>query len=114
MSALLGIGCITAPADAQDAAAPAQCPPEPVGEPTKQGTDPAVEEAIRTRVQSALHADPYFYDEHVTVTMEHGNVVLHGFVFSDWDLHDALKIAREAACHRGVIDLLSIKVGGRK
>ncbi|MFI4890782.1 MAG: BON domain-containing protein [Steroidobacterales bacterium] len=87
------------------AATPAPCP---------QGADPAVEEAIRTRVQSALHSDQYFYDEHVVVSMERGNIVLRGFVFSDWDLRDALKIAREAACQRRVIDMLSIKVGGRK
>jgi osmotically-inducible protein OsmY len=65
-------------------------------------------------VKAALHADPYFYDEHVTVSVEQGAVVLRGFVFSDWDLRDALRIASKAAGDRRVIDNLSIKQGGRR
>ena len=114
VTALWAICGVATPVGAQDAMAPAQCPPDAVGVSTRQGADPAADEAIRMRVQTALHSNEYFYDEHVTVTMEHGNIVLHGFVFSDWDLHDALQIAKDAACHRRVIDLLSIKVGGRK
>jgi hypothetical protein len=36
---------------------------------------------LEKRVKAALHADPYFYDEHVTVSVEQGAVVLRGFVF---------------------------------
>jgi hypothetical protein len=79
-----------------------------------QGGDSALDEAIRNRGSSAPHTDQYFYYEHVTVSMESGNVVLWGFVFSDWDLLDGIRIARAAACHRRVIDDLSIKVGGRR
>lgn len=60
------------------------------------------------KVQAALHADPYFYDEHVTVSIEHGNVVLRGFVAGGWDLVRAKKIAAKAADGRRVIDDLSI------
>ena len=66
------------------------------------------------RVKAALHADPYFYDEHVTVTVEQGAVVLSGFVFSDWDLREAIRIAGKAAGDRRVIDNLTIKQGGRR
>ena len=69
---------------------------------------------LRDRVQLALHADPYFYDAHVEVTVEDGVVHLNGLVFSDWDLHAAIRIATKAAGDRPVIDNLTIIVGGRR
>jgi osmotically-inducible protein OsmY len=72
-----------------------------------------LDEKLRKDVQAALHASPYFYDRHITVSMENGSVVLRGFVFSDWDLRQALSIARKAAEDKTVIDDLSIKEGGR-
>ena len=74
----------------------------------------ATDEELRQRVTAALHSDPYFYDEHVSVSVEKGVVVLRGFVASDWDLRDAIRIARKAAGDRRVIDDLSIKQGGRQ
>jgi hypothetical protein len=53
------------------------------------------------------------YDKHVTVSIENGDVVLRGFVFSDWDLRRALNIARKAAGAKTVVDNLSIKEGDR-
>lgn len=61
-----------------------------------------------------MSSDPYFYGAHVNVSVAHGNVVLSGFVFSDWDLRDALRIARRAAGGTRVIDDLTIEVGGRR
>jgi len=81
--------------------------------PTTQGGDRIADEKLRKRVKDALHSDPYFYDEHVTVSIEGGAVVLHGFVSSAWDLQDALRIASKAAGDTRVIDKLSIKLGGR-
>jgi osmotically-inducible protein OsmY len=72
-----------------------------------------LDEKLRKDVQAGLHASPYFYDRHITVSMENGSVVLRGFVFSDWDLRQALSIARKAAEDKTVIDDLSIKEGGR-
>jgi osmotically-inducible protein OsmY len=72
------------------------------------------DEEVLIRVQTALREDPYFNDAHVTVAMEHGNVILNGFVFSDWDLRDAIRIATKAAAGRRVIDSLTIEVGGRR
>jgi osmotically-inducible protein OsmY len=68
---------------------------------------------LAQRVAAALHADPYFPDEHVTVSVENGAVVLRGFVFGDWDLERAIRIARKAAGNKLVVDDLSIKEGGR-
>jgi osmotically-inducible protein OsmY len=82
--------------------------------PVTQEAGPTSDEEVRNRVQSALHADPYFYDAHVNVSVENGAVVLRGFVFSDWDLRNAIRIARKAAGDRKVIDNLTIKEGGRR
>jgi osmotically-inducible protein OsmY len=72
------------------------------------------DEEVRARVESALRSDPYFYDAHVTVSTENGNVVLQGFVSGPWDLLDAIRIARKAAGNRRVIDDLEILLGGGK
>jgi osmotically-inducible protein OsmY len=69
---------------------------------------------LEMRVRGALHADPYFYDEHVTVSVEHGAVILGGIVFSDSDLADAVRIASKVAGGRRVVDNLSIELGGRR
>jgi osmotically-inducible protein OsmY len=74
----------------------------------------ASDEALRQRVQSALHADPYFYDRHVTVSVKNGHVTLKGFVFSAWDLTNALKIARDASGGAPVEDHLTIQENKRR
>ena len=74
----------------------------------------ATDMALKDRVQLALHADPYFYDSHVVVTVEHGVVHLTGLVFSDWDLRDAIRIATKAAGDRPVVNNLTLVVGGRR
>jgi osmotically-inducible protein OsmY len=102
---VLGLGGIATQVDAQDAAAPQQVS-------TAQAADSKNDE-LRNRVTAALHADPYFNDRHVTVSVKNGAVVLNGFVFSDWDLRDALRIAKQAAGDSQVVDNLSIKEGGR-
>jgi|SRR5450631_1511398 len=73
----------------------------------------AVDQQLRDKVENALRSDPYFYGAHVNVSVENGSVVLQGFVFSDWDLRDAIRIATKAAGAR-VVDSLTIEVGGRR
>jgi osmotically-inducible protein OsmY len=72
------------------------------------------DEAVRQRVVLSLQDAPYFYDGHVNVSVEKGSVVLRGFVFSDWDLRDAVRIATRAAEGKRVVDDLSIVEGGRR
>jgi osmotically-inducible protein OsmY len=103
---IFGLGGFVTRVDAQNTAAPLPTA-------AAQATD-SPNEALRQRVTTALHADPYFYDKHVTVSVEKGVVVLRGFVFSDWDLRDALRLARKAAGDVPVVDNLSIKEGGRR
>ena len=80
-------------------------------------TTPAVEltaadEALRQSVQSALHLDPYVFDKQITVLLHDGRIVLSGFVYSEWDLQSALRIARRTAGALPVVDDLEIKLGG--
>jgi osmotically-inducible protein OsmY len=83
-----------------------------VAESTTQGSASVTDDQLRQRVRTALRTDPYFYDEHVAVSVENGDVVLRGFVSSDWDIRDAIRIAGKAAGGRRVVDNLVIKLGG--
>lgn len=79
-----------------------------------QNAAPLSDSDLQQRVQFALHADPYFYDGHVEVTVRDGIVYLRGLVFSDWDLRDAQRIANKAAADRRVINDLTLIEGGRR
>lgn len=65
-------------------------------------------------MEAALHSNPYFYDAHVTVSMKKGDVLLSGFVSSELDLLDAIRIARKAAGNRRVIENLTIELDRRR
>ena len=112
-AAVYGAAALAGAASAQNAAAPAVSQSDSTAVAAAQGANSATDEELRKRVQAALHADPYFYDRHVRVSVENGAVVLHGIVFSDWDIRDALRIARQAADQRLVVDDLTIEQGGR-
>jgi osmotically-inducible protein OsmY len=112
--AVYGFGGLASRTSAQNLAAPAEHPLPIIEATTTQAAEPVADEEIRGRVETALHSDLYFYDAHVTVSMEKGDVLLGGFVSSDWDLLDAMRIARKAAGNRRVVDNLSIELGGRK
>jgi hypothetical protein len=62
--------------------------------------------------ETALHSDPFFYDEHVSVTINNGVVTLHGIVFDDWDLRSAMRMARRMPGVKRVVNDLEIKLGG--
>ena len=72
------------------------------------------DQALVERVQAALQADPYVFNKHITVSVEGGAVVLKGFVFSDWDLRSAVRIATKAAGNTKVINNLTIKASERR
>jgi osmotically-inducible protein OsmY len=113
-----GLAGFATPVGAQSAAAPAVSQSvsqsDSIAASATQGAVSVTDEDLRKRVQAALHSDPYFYDEHVTVSVKNGVVVLRGFVFSDWELRDAVRIASRAADARPVVDDLSIEMGGRR
>ena len=72
------------------------------------------DQQLQSKVENALLSDPYFYGTHVTVSVKYSTVILEGFVFSDWDLRDAIRIATKALGGSRVVDNLTIEVGGRK
>jgi osmotically-inducible protein OsmY len=111
---VFGLAGFATPASAQNVAVAAVGQSDSTTGSTTQSADSVTDDELRERVQTALHSDPYFYDEHVSVSVENGVVVLRGFVFSDWDLRDAIRIASHAAHHRTVVDDLSIEEGGRR
>jgi osmotically-inducible protein OsmY len=74
----------------------------------------AADEQLQERVKAALHADRYFFDRHVEVSVKDGVVVLRGLVFSDWDMRDAVRIARRAAGDNLVVNSLTLIQGGLK
>jgi hypothetical protein len=111
---LCGLGGFATPAGAQNAVSPPASQSYSVAVPATPGEAVLADGELQERVKAALHADPYFYDGHVTVSVEHGAVVLRGFVFSEWDLRDAIRLASKAAGDRRVVDNLSIKQSGRR
>jgi len=109
-----GFGGFAFPAGAQNAVSPTASQSYSASIPATSGTAVLTDGELETRVKAALHAAPYIYDEHVTVSVEHGAVVLRGIVFSDSDLVDAIRIANKAAGDRRVVDDLSIERNGRR
>lgn len=55
---------------------------------------PVPDEVLTKQVKTALHDDPFFYDEHVTVTVRNGIVHLEGVVLDAGDIKDVLRIIR--------------------
>jgi osmotically-inducible protein OsmY len=106
--------CWALQAGAQSASSPSERSARAITTSASSAAESAVDEARRLRVETALRLDPYFYDAHVSVLLVKGVVVLQGFVFSDWDLIDAIRIANKAAGDGRVVNALSIEVGGRR
>jgi osmotically-inducible protein OsmY len=113
-SAVGGLAGLATSVGAQNAASTPASRSDSVSDSALPDAAVLADEELRKRVKAALHANPYFYDEHVTVSVEQGAVVLRGFVFNDWDLREAIRIAGRVAGDRRVIDNLSIKQGGRR
>jgi osmotically-inducible protein OsmY len=76
---------------------------DPIVVTAKKRQDRVADEVLTKNVQVALHSNPYFNDEHVTVTIKNGVVTLEGIVFDDWDVRTAIRIARKIAGVRRVV-----------
>jgi osmotically-inducible protein OsmY len=107
------LGGFATPVDAQTAVSLAASRSNSVAAAAMPGTPAVAAAELARRVKTALHAAPYFYDEHVTVSVEQGDVVLRGFVLSSLDLQDAIRIARKAAGDSRVVDNLAIELNGQ-
>jgi osmotically-inducible protein OsmY len=78
----------------------------------KRQIDPVADARLQRQVEVALAADPYFYGEHVSVTIQNGVATLHGIIFDDWDLRMAMRISRRIPGVTHVVNDLEIKLGG--
>jgi osmotically-inducible protein OsmY len=76
---------------------------DPIVVTAKKRQDRVADEVLTKNVQVALHSNPYFNDEHVTVTIKNGVVTLEGIVYDDWDVRTAIRIARKIAGVRRVV-----------
>ena len=97
---------------ADDLTAPADSRLDAIVVTAKRHADAVADETIKRQVETALQSDPFFYDEHVTVTIKNGVVTLQGMVFDDWDLRNALRIGRKVPGVKRVVNDLEIKLGG--
>ena len=92
--------------------APSGDPLETIVVTAKRRPEPVADEELTQRVEAVLHNDRYFYDDHVTVTVKNGVATLRGMVFDEWDLRQAMRLARRAAGVKRVVNDLEIKLGG--
>ena len=109
---LAGLTCWATPAGADQLNPPAVTPLQTVVVTAKKRPDSLPDIEVRMKVETALHSDPFFYDGHVTITVENGVVRLQGIVFDEWDLRIAKRISRRVAGVKRVINELEIELGG--
>jgi hypothetical protein len=109
---LASLACGVFSTRADDLTAPADGRLDAIVVTAKRRADAAADETIKRQVEAALRSDPFFYDEHVTVTINNGVVTLQGMVFDDWDLRNALRIGRKVPGVKRVVNDLEIKLGG--
>jgi hypothetical protein len=88
------LGCWSVAARAEDAGARAAKSLDVIVVTAKRLPEVVPDEVVKTRVETALHDDPYFYDEHVTITVKNGVVHLQGIVFDAQDMQTARRIIR--------------------
>lgn len=100
--------CLSTSAGAQNARTPEASRLEPIVVTAKRRSDPVADEKMKTQVEEAMHSDPVFYDEHVTVTVKNGVATLSGMVFDDWDMRQAMRISRKIAGVKRVINDLEM------
>jgi len=96
------------PASADEGDAPAATPLEPIEVTAKKHPATVPDEELTKDVAMALRSDPFFYDEHVTVTVINGIVTLQGMVFDDWDLRIATRISNRVTGVKSVLNELEI------
>ncbi|MGO9935037.1 MAG: BON domain-containing protein [Steroidobacteraceae bacterium] len=107
---LLGLACSATPIFAAEAV---PAPDSNLKTIVVVGKRPAPPDSeVKEQVEAALRSDPFFPDEHVTVTIKDGVVTLHGIVFDEWDLRVAKRIAKRIPGVKRVINDLEIKLGG--
>lgn len=70
------------------------------------------DESLQRQVKTALDSDRYFDGDHVTVTVANGVATLHGLIFDEWDLRNAVRISKRIPGVKRVVNDLEIEQGG--
>ena len=70
------------------------------------------DEEVTRRVATALHADPYILDDHVTIMTKNGVVTLRGLALDHWDVMQMKRLARKMPGVRKVVDELDVVMTG--
>jgi osmotically-inducible protein OsmY len=102
--------CASAWAD--EARAPANAPLQAIVVRAKKVPVVLPDAEVKEHVEAAMHADPYFLDEHVTITVKNGTVILEGIVSDPWDLLHATRIARKIPGVKSVFNNLDLEENG--
>ncbi|MGA2838874.1 MAG: BON domain-containing protein [Steroidobacteraceae bacterium] len=108
---LAGLACWATSVSAGNLAAPGVHRLETIVVTAKRRPDPVADEKLTKQVEAALHSDPYFFDEHVTVTVKNGVALLEGVVFDEWDERQAIRIAKKIAGVKRVVTDFDIPDG---
>ena len=101
------LSCSAAPVSAHDEPTPAVDPLQTIVVHGKRYPDSVPDEELSREVRTAVHDDPFFYGEHVTITVTNGIVHLEGFVLDYGDVKDVLRLIIRKFPHvkRGVNEL---------
>jgi len=80
--------------------------------PRKTSEQQLTDKETETRVQSALTADTHIYAQHITVGADNGVVHLGGYVWNDYDLEEAQRVAEGVSGVTQVVDEMELERGG--
>jgi osmotically-inducible protein OsmY len=80
--------------------------------PTKTSEQQLADNETAARVRSALAADSHIYTQHVSVQADNGVVELGGYVWNDYDLAEAERIAQSVSGVSQVVDKMELERGG--
>jgi osmotically-inducible protein OsmY len=70
------------------------------------------DEEVTRQVETALHSNPYIFDEHITVTTRNGVVTLHGIALDYWDVFAMQRLVRKMAGVKRVVNDIDVRIGG--
>jgi len=108
---LAGWLCCVVPTNADQTGAAVNTQMKPIVVRGKKNPETAVDAVVRRQVESAMESNPYFYSDHVMVTVRNGIAFLQGVVFDDWDTRAAVRITKKVAGVKRVIN--ELEIGGQ-
>ena len=80
--------------------------------PYKTSEQQLTDKETATAVQNALNADTHIYTQHVTVQVDNGIVHLGGYIWSDFDMYEAQRIAESTPGVTKVVNEMELERQG--